>query len=266
MISILPAVRSKRERTLEGDRLRRRPSHRHTVFGLLAVALFTGGRMARADQGTPAAVPIATERTASAKAGTQGFSARALVAQADADLAAGHPGLAILEYERARLLAPRAPAVTSGLAHARSTAGLPVSTESLANRAMEHLDPNEWGWLAMAGLILTGTAAVALGWGLIRRRGFVALAVAGVALAAVGILGTVEVTPGRDSAVVVAADTVARIAPFTKADEAFSVPEGSRVTVERTHDHYILIACPEGQGWVPEGGVQLILPATGKRS
>ena len=221
--------------------------------------------MAHADQGAPPVAPTATAGTSSTRP-TQAYSARALVGQADADLAAGHPGLAIVGYERARLLAPRASSVTAGLARARSIAGLPSTKASLTNRAMTRLAPNEWSWVAMAGLILTGAGAVAVAWGLIRRSAFVATAVAGAAVAGLGILGAVEVTPGPDSAVVVAADTVARIAPFSRADAAFAVPEGSLVTVERTHDHYVLIAGADGRGWVPERGVELILPGTGKRS
>jgi hypothetical protein len=118
----------------------------------------------------------------------------------------------------------------------------------------------------MAGLVVLAVGLIAAAWGLIRRRGFLALAFAGLTIGGAGILGAVEVTPPPNRAVVVAPQTVARIAPFAKADEAFSVPEGSLVTVERTHDDYALIAGPEGRGWVPEGGVELILPATGKRS
>jgi hypothetical protein len=189
-----------------------------------------------------------------------------LVAQAAADLAAGRPGLAVLEYERARLLAPRAPAVRAGLSRARSIAGLPSRETSLAARAVRWLGAEEWGWVGMAGLVVLAVGMIAAAWGLIRRRGFLALAFAGLTIGGAGILGAVEVTPPPNRAVVVAPQTVARIAPFAKADEAFSVPEGSLVTVERTHDDYALIAGPEGRGWVPEGGVELILPATGKRS
>jgi hypothetical protein len=241
---------------------------RLTSWAVVALVLFGGGQMARArvNEGAPAVTPIAVENTAFAKPTTPRFSARALVAQAEANLADGHPGQAILEYERARLIAPRAPTVTTGLSRAQSIAGVRSPDPSLATRAMRYLDPDEWGWVAMAGLILAGAGAVAVAWGLIRRRGFMALALTGVIAAGLGILGTVEVTPGPNSAVVVAGDTVARIAPFAKADEAFSVPEGSLVTVERTYGHYVLIAGAEGRGWVPERGVELILPGEGKRS
>ena len=147
-----------------------------------------------------------------------------------------------------------------------SIAGLPPADASVAARVARRLDADEWGWIGIAGLVLAAAGLVAFSWGLIRRRGFLLLALGGVGMASVGLLSAAEVTPPPDRAVVVASDAVARIAPFAKADEAFSVPEGSLVTVERTYGNYTLIAAPEGRGWVAKGGVEIILPATGKRS
>lgn len=241
-------------------------SHR-AMIALVALVLTVGGQVARAGEAAPpAATPTTPQGTNASKGGAQGYSARSLVAEAEADLAAGHPGLAILGYERARLLAPRAPTVTAGLARAQAIAGLPLAEASPAVRFMGRLDGNEWGWIGMAGLILAGAGLVALSWGLIRRRAFLVLALGGVGLTGIGFLSAVEVTPPPNRAVVVAPDAVARIAPFAKADQAFAVPEGAIVTVERTYGHYALIANPEGRGWIPEGGVESILPATGKRS
>jgi hypothetical protein len=240
---------------------------RQAAIALVALVLSFGGSAARAAEAAPSDVaPITLGRTAVSDGEAQGFSSRSLVAQADADLAAGHPGLAILQYERARLLAPRAPAVTAGLARARSAAGLPTAEASPVVRVARRLDANEWGWIGMAGLILGAASLVALCWGLIRRRRFLALALGSVGIASVGFLSAVEVTPPPNRAVVVAPNAVARIAPFAKADQAFAVPEGAVVTVERTYDHYALVAGAEGHGWVPEGGLEIIVPSTGKRS
>jgi hypothetical protein len=250
------------------SRAARRPSwaSRFATGALVAVVLAAGGQIARAGAAADAVVATAPKGAGASPAAPQTVSSGSVVAQAEAALAAGHPGRAILDYQRARLLAPRAPAVTAGLTRAESLAGLPREDASPAVRAARRLDANEWGWLAMAGLTLGAAGVVALSWGLIGRRGLLALGLAGVGLAGVGLLGAVEVAPGPNRAVVVAPDTVARIAPFAQADQAFSVPEGSVVTVERTYDHYSLIAGADGRGWVPEGGLELILPAAGKRS
>ena len=256
----------------------RRPPDRHRPWGgfgrfgrsslvLVALVLPIGGQLARAGEaGPPAAAPTAVEGTTASTATAEIFSARALVAKATADLAAGHPGLAILGYERARLLAPRATAVTAGLARAQAIAGLPPTETSPVIRLAMWLDGNEWGWIGMAGLILGAAGLVVLSWTRIRRRASLALACAGAGVAAVGFLAAVAVTPPPSRAVVVVPDSVARIAPFAGAEPAFVAPEGAVVTVERTFDHYSLIVSPHGRGWVPEAGVETILPATRKRS
>lgn len=235
------------------------------AFAALLVTL--GGEVARAGEATsPAVAQTSLQRPKASGPTAQGVSVRSLVAAAEADLAAGRPGPAIVQYERARLLTPRAPTVMAGLARARSIAGLPPADASVAARVAGWLDANEWGWIGMAGLLLAAAGLVAFSWRLIRRRGFLSLALGGVGLASVGLLSAVEVTPPPDRAVVVAPDTLARIAPFSGAEPTFLAPEGAIVTVERTHDNYALIAAPEGRGWVPKEGVEIILPASGKHS
>jgi hypothetical protein len=242
------------------DRLLPSRGFRRASIALVALVLSVGGQIAHAGEAAAPAAPTLS------RAAAQNVSAKSLVAQAEADLAAGHPGLAILQYDRAQLLAPRAPAVVAGLTRAQSAAGLPMAEASPVVRVARRLNANEWGWIGMAGLILGAAGLVALSWGLIRRSGFLALVLAGVGIASAGFVSAVEVTPPPNRAIVVAPDTVARIAPFAKADQAFAVPEGTPVTIERTYGKYALIASSEGYGWVPEGGVEIILPATRKGS
>ncbi len=232
-----------------------------------ALLMLLGGEVARAGEAPPQAVAQASlQKPKPAEPPAQGVSVRSLVATAEAELAAGRPGPAIVQYERARLLAPRAPTVMAGLARARSVAGLPPTDASVASRIVGRLDANEWGWIGMAGLVLAAAGLIAFSWGFIRRLGSLILALGGVGMASVGLLSAAQVTPPPDRAVVVAPDTLARIAPFAGAEPTFLAPEGAIVTVERTHDNYALIAAPEGRGWVPKGGVEIILPANGKHS
>ncbi len=117
------------------------------------------------------------------------YSLRALVSQAQADLAGGRPGRALLAFERAQVLAPRAPAVVGGLVQARAAAGLPTREEGLAMRAAERLSPNEWSWIAMAGLGLGAAGLVVFAWGLIRRRGLFGAGFCGSGDRQLGIAG-----------------------------------------------------------------------------
>ena len=243
---------------------------RPAMAALIAALVLVGGRVANADSGHSApglrdaasvagsAGPVKAEAP---NAGAGGFSARALAWQAQAELAAGHPGRAILHYERARFIAPRAPAVAAGLARARAAAGVSAVGAGVVGRVARRLGADEWGRVAIAGLLLTSVAFVTFAWELVRRRGFLALALAGVGAASIGTLGARLVAPPANLAVVVAPGARALIAPFDRADPAFVAPEGALVTVERTHGDYALVAGPEGQGWVPRAGIETILPA-----
>jgi hypothetical protein len=194
------------------------------------------------------------------------FSVRTLVAEAEAALASGHAGRAVLDYERAQLTAPRSPAIAAGLARALATANLPTPTRDLPERAVRLVSADAWSWIGMAGLILGGMGLVGMTWSPRRRRRSFVLTLAGASVACLGILAAREVSPPPNRAVVVASDAVARIAPFATAEESFATPEGSTVSIEQTHDGYVLIATPEGRGWVPSGSVETILPTDAHRS
>jgi len=194
------------------------------------------------------------------------YSVRALEARAEAELAAGHSGRAILQFERARLVAPRSAPVAAGLAHAREAARLPPVESGRLAHAVGVLGADEWSWIALGGLGLCAAGWVALAWGLVRRRGLLAMALAGTGIAVLGALSATHAAPPRDGAIVIAADVVARIAPFAKADQAFVAPEGTLVTLERTHGDFTLIAGPDGRGWVLRKDVETIFPESRNRS
>jgi hypothetical protein len=194
------------------------------------------------------------------------YSLRALVSEADADLAAGHPGRAMVQLERARLLAPRSPIVATGMARVQAAANLPAADPGRVTRALQRLSANEWGWVALTSLALSAAGLVLVAWTVGRRRRFVMLVLAGAAAATFGLLAAWRVTPPASRAVVIATEATARIAPFAASEVAFSVPEGTVVTIERTHGDYALIAGRDGRAWVPRASVETILSAPDPRS
>lgn len=183
-------------------------------------------------------------------------SAGALVQQAERELAT-HPGQAVLDYERAQLLAPRAPEVREGLARARAAAGLPAQSAGLASRIARTLSPDEWSRVALGALALAALAIVGRPWW---RRW--ALPWAGAALSVALVAGAVawQSAPRRNDAVVVGASPVARIAPFAAAQPAFVAPEGSAATIEAEHQGYTRIRQGRGVGWVPNSAVAPVIP------
>lgn len=185
-------------------------------------------------------------------------SAAALVEQAERELAA-HPGRAVLDYERARLLAPRASQVREGLARARAAAGLPAEDAGLAPRVLHALSPDEWSRLALGALALAAVAVAGRRWW---RRSTTPWAAAALGVALAAGAAAWHTAPRRTDGVVVGAGAVARIAPFDAAEPAFVAPEGAPVTVESTHQGYTRIRGDRGAGWVPSSAVDTILPRT----
>jgi hypothetical protein len=191
-------------------------------------------------------------------------SAAALVQRAQQELAA-HPGRAVADFQRARLLAPRAPEVQDGLARARAAAGLPAATAGLRARLLGWLSPEEWSRGALVALAVAALAATAAAWR-VRRRLTLPLAAAALAVALGAGAAAWRTAPRWTDAVVVAPNTVARIAPFAAAEPAFLAPEGSRATIGATHEGYVRIDGERGAGWVPSSAVEPILAPAPPRS
>lgn len=188
------------------------------------------------------------------------YSARMLATQAEAALTAGHPGAARLDWERARLLAPHAPAIAAGLAKARAATNVVEQQPPLWRRLADRLAANEWAWIAVGGLVFAAAALVAFGWRLLAPSVRWSALAGGTTVAGLGLTLAIATAPAADRAVVVAPALVARIAPFAHADVAFRLPEGAVVSIRRQHRDYTLIAGPAGEGWVPGDAVETVLP------
>jgi len=109
---------------------------------------------AQAPQPTPSTTPMAP-------AATPGYSAPALYNLANAYARAGKPGLAVLNYERARLLDPADPDIDANLTHVRETSGLPPESRPAFDRVASMADPHLLSWLGVAGLVIAGTSILA---------------------------------------------------------------------------------------------------------
>ena len=195
---------------------------------------------------------------APAVAATPVASVATLVQRAEQELAA-HPGRAVADYERARLLAPRAPEVRAGLARARAAAGLPANSPGRLPRLLDRLSPDEWSRLALAALALAAATATAAAWR-VRPRWTRPAAVLGAAVALAAGGAAWQTAPRATDAIVVGADTVARIAPFASAEQAFVAPEGARVAIQGAHQGFTRIESDRGAGWVPNSAVERIIP------
>ena len=223
---------------------------------------------ARMPTAAPANVAPATpgaEADAKADAATpvepQGYSAAALYNQGNAYARANKPGLAVLYYERARLIAPADADVDANLQRLRAAAKLPPDPENEIERLARFASPTLLAWIGLAGLMLAGTGLVlgrlrpAARW---TRRG---AWVVGLSLLALTLGNGVALWPLLHEGVVLTAETPVRVAPVPMGDPLFVLPEAETVTVTGTHDEFVLIRTRTGRtGWVARVNLAAVVP------
>ena len=185
-----------------------------------------------------------------------GYSAPVLFNLANARFREGKLGSAILDYERARWLAPNDPDIAANLALVRQKAGLEPETFSRLAALAHSMTCTGWSILAAAMLWLI-MAALPLRQVLPRARPALTIgAIIGtvVFLAAIGAL-TLR-WPDVHRAVVTAPEAAARVSPVTLIQPLFTLRAGESVRVKDTHGGFVLIATREGrEGWVSREAV-----------
>jgi tetratricopeptide (TPR) repeat protein len=205
----------------------------------------------------------------------QGYSAPLCFDLANAQWKAGQVGPALLNYERARYLAPGDGAIDQNLQLARQQAGLGNDTfrwwEVLLRECGDAFGVTATGLLI---LLILGMLArpwspqIAAGLGLPEarvRRGFKALFF--IALPLCLFCAFVELSAlgfnRRISGVVVAPKAaVLRLSPFDSAEAVGTIPEGELVTIEERHDGYLRIDARDNHfGWLKESEVEPLIPA-----
>jgi len=122
------------------------------LLGSLAALLLLAGYGAdlRAQTAAPAVSPPAG-----------GYSAAQLYNSANAYARSGNTALAVLGYERARVLAPTDADLRWNLHRVRESAGLPENTGWLEEHG-RFANPNTLYWIGVAGLVIGGVCVLAL--------------------------------------------------------------------------------------------------------
>ena len=239
------------------------------LLALALVAVLGLVSNARADAFDDANRAFAAGRYAQSVQGYQavlkhdGSSPAVLFNLGNAELRAGHPGDSILDYERARWLAPRDPDIAANLRFARQRAGLAVADESWTTQAADLLSANAWAWLGSAALVAfsAGLLAAQLRG---RQAGWWWLANTASAVILLGAVAATAVRAGElDRAILPAKSTAALISPFSGAKTAFEFPAGETVRMERTHADYTFVRDAAGHaGWVSDAQVGRIVPGS----
>ena len=182
---------------------------------------------------------------------TSCYSAAALFNQANADTRSGKTGPAILNYERALLLAPNDADIAANLHFARAKAALPDAPENWFAHSLTFARPNTLAWLGSFGLVLAGMSLLLVRLHPQRRLAFRSLSIVG-ALLVVTAIGS---------------ETPARISPVSNAEPAFQLRAGETVTVCAEHQGFVLVQTSTGHsGWVARVDLARVVPQSGDRS
>jgi hypothetical protein len=227
------------------------------LFLALAMAVTAPG--CRAAAAPPDAAQPSNAAPAAAANGS--YSAAGLYNLGNAYARAGKPGLAVLYYERARLLAPNDPDIAANLRHVREASHLPSEPDNWFARVSVVASPTLLAWTGVIGLLLVGSGVI-LGRLHARYRWVRRLAVPlGIALIALTVANGIVLWPLLHEAVVLTAATPVRVAPVPMGDPLFVLPEAETVKITGEHDEFVLIETRTGRsGWVARANIAPIVP------
>ena len=190
-----------------------------------------------------------------------GYSAPGLYNLANSYARAGKPGMAVLNYERARLFAPNDPDVAANLQYVRSSAHLPAEPRSTFDRVAETASPLVFAWIGLAGMIIVG-ASVLAGRSSVRHRRLRHTGILlGLCMVGLTVCNGIALWPKLHAGVVIAAATPVRVSPVPMGDALFTLAEGETVRLAAQHEGFVLIRTGSGRsGWVSKANVAPIVP------
>jgi tetratricopeptide (TPR) repeat protein len=191
-----------------------------------------------------------------ASTGTR-YSAAALYDLGNAAARYGRPAEAILDYERARLLAPRDADIRANLHYVREQAGLPQPVEF--SQYARLANPNILFWLGTFGIALFGGASLLRRLTRKRRLPW-AGATLGIALTALSIADAIATAPVLHEAVVMRV-AAAAASPVGAAEPLFTLAPGDVVRNVDAHGNFVLVRDLQNrEGWVASSALAPIIP------
>lgn len=202
--------------------------------------------------------------TACGAAAPPEYSAAALFNAGNAYARAGNPGMAVLSYERARLLAPDDADIEANLTIVRESSGLAAEPAGRFARLVTVAGPRTLAWSALLGMITAGGCALALQ---MRRRPAWVLAglmLAGIGVVALTVCNAVLTWPSLRSGVVIVAAAPVRVAPVPLGEPLFVLKEAETVQLTAAHEGFLLIRTRSGQtGWASQTDIAAVVPGDG---
>jgi hypothetical protein len=170
--------------------------------------------------------------------------------------------MAVLNYERARILAPTDPDIQKNLSHVRESVGLPALDTGWLSEHGRLANPNTLYWIGVLGLTITGVTLLLLRARAKYRALLCGGAVLGGLLMALS-LGDAIATASTLREYVVMAATPARTSPTSAIEPLFTLSLADVVKVRDEHQGFALIRDTQGrEGWVASRDLASVIPSS----
>jgi hypothetical protein len=199
-----------------------------------------------------------------ARAAQPQYSADGLYNLANSYARAGKPGLAVLNYERAALLAPDDADINANLDYVRASAHVAAEPVGRFTRIARIASPALAAWAGVLGLALAGFGILAARITRRFRWARIGGILIGAALIALTATNAMLLWPRMHEAVVLIDQTPARVSPVPMGETAFVLPEAESVTIVAEHEDFALIRTRGGlSGWVARSNLGAVVPQAG---
>ena len=170
-------------------------------------------------------------------------------------------GLAVLNYERGRQLAPRDPDILANLRFAQQRLGVdePTTYRRFLREAVASRTAAEWSRYELVALWVAVLAIAGGIWLPRARTGVILVAVVAGLIAAATAGALVAQEHAAPSAIVAAGRAEARFAPAADATVHFQLLEGSKVSIREERGAWTFVERADGQqGWVKSDVIERI--------
>jgi tetratricopeptide (TPR) repeat protein len=170
-------------------------------------------------------------------------------------------GLAILAYERARLLSPRDPDLLANLNLARkaATAFEESTFFPTLEVVIQYLSRDEWSWLVAGSALMLGALAVFCGWRGTHKFALISAGAASLIIAA----GTAILWARRgesERGIILSENATVRLSPFEKAESLGTPGQGKSVRLGAKSGDFQYADVPSTnlRGWLAAKDVGVI--------
>jgi tetratricopeptide (TPR) repeat protein len=207
------------------------------------------------------AAALCGSQTRAQPADDAAYSAARLYNLGNSYARAGQPGMAVLNYERAALLAPNDADIQANLTYVRASQHLPVLPSSRFSRLVSLAGPVTVAWIGVLGIASIGASLLAARVSRRFRALRVAMALLGAAALSFTACNALIEWPKLREAVVIVKETPIRVSPVPMGDPLQQLPEAETVTITARHEDFVLVRTRTGRaGWVARADLADVVP------